>query len=242
MSLAHYTPQTLQRSPFLWKENKKLIGKTSQKLIWTCYFTAHYMCIIQKDQHFLQSMRSSLQPLAFFPFPFLSIWFFFFKMGGVGGEVLPPCCLLCLQRKKTFKRKRKKRAFRLAGPKSNVTYEAFLNNMWDLQMIMDTLLLQQCTFQVQCLFRKQSVLNTLHWYGPQANNTNPKLQITVIYLLKDGEKEMIRSTTEIGEKESKNNQKDQYDHIHHIHLIKAALCTASLDQKVVFPINITHIM
>ena len=53
---------------------------------------------------------------------------------------------------------------------------------------------------------------------------------------------MIRSTTEIGEKKSKNNQKDQYDHIHHIHLIKAALCTASLDQKVVFPINITHIM
>ena len=104
---------------------------------------------------------------------------------------------------------------------------------------MDTLLLQQCTFQVQCLFRKLSVLNTLHWYGPQADNTNPKLQIIVIYLLKDGEKEMIRSTTEIGEKESKNNQKDQYDHIHHIHLIKAALCTASLDQKVVFPIN-TH--
>ena len=110
MSLAHYTPQTLQRSPFLWKENKKLIGKTSQKLIWTCYFTAHYMCIIQKDQHFLQSMRSSLQPLAFFPFPFLSIWFFFFKMGDGGGgggssPMLPPLP----PKKKTFKQKRKKK-------------------------------------------------------------------------------------------------------------------------------------
>lgn len=44
-------------------------------------------------------------------------------------------------KKKTFKQKRKKKAFRLAGPKSNVTYEAFLNKMWDLQMIMDTLTL-----------------------------------------------------------------------------------------------------
>ena len=239
MSLAHYTPQTLQRSPFLWKENKKLIGKTSQKLIWTCYFTAHHMCIIQKDQHFLQSMRSSLQPLAFFPFPFL-FDFFFSKWGG-GGEVLPPCCLLCLQRKKHLNEKEKKELLDLQAQK----VMSLTRHFWITCGIYKwswTLLLQQCTFQVQCLFRKQSVLNTLHWYGPQANNTNPKLQITVIYLLKDGEKEMIRSTTEIGEKKSKNNQKDQYDHIHHIHLIKAALCTASLDQKVVFPINITHIM
>ena len=136
MSLAHHTPQTLQRSPFLWKENKKLIGKTSQKLIWTCYFTAYYMCIIQKINIFYKACGLLYSP-CLLPFS-LSLSLYLkkkkWKQTGTSSSMLPPLP----PKKKTFKQKR---AFRLAGPKSNVTYEAFLNKMWDLQMIMDTLTL-----------------------------------------------------------------------------------------------------